>query len=75
MYLILQVDGRPNDAVRARWTAYTGQRGPRSPLWEALASCGCRWRGSSLWRCAKHYGVRSAFLAEQLPRLEFEPAP
>lgn len=71
MYLLLHVDGKPYDAVRARWTAYTGHRGVRSPLWEARGTCGCLWRGSSLWRCLEHANVRSAELVSELPREKF----
>lgn len=75
MYLILRQDGRQNDAVRARWTAYSGDRGPRSPLWEARGTCGCLYRGASLWRCLTHANVRSAELVDTLPRASFESAP
>lgn len=72
MFLILHQAGRPSDAVRARWTAYTGHRGLRSPLWEARGTCGCLWRGSSLWRCQQHGNVISAELVEKLPAEAFE---
>lgn len=75
MYLLLKTDGKPFDAVRATWTAYTGHRGPRSPLWEARGTCGCLWRGPSLWRCETHANVKSCELVEALPRESFEPAP
>lgn len=75
MYLILRQDGRPNDAVRARWTAYSGDRGLRSQLWEARGTCGCLYRGRSLWRCQTHANVRSAELVERLPCLDFETQP
>lgn len=67
MFLIMSQAGRRPDVVRAHWTAYTGHRGPRSPLWEARGTCGCLWRGSSLWRCLQHANVISVELVEKLP--------
>lgn len=75
MFLILHRAGRPYDAVRARWTAYTGHRGPRAPLWEARGTCGCLWRGSSLWRCEQHASVVSCELVDALPLEAFESVP
>ena len=72
MFLILKRDGKPDDWVRARWTAYTGHRGVRSPLWEARGACGCLYRGASLWRCEPHATVRSAELVESLPIETFD---